>query len=181
MIYKAVCKTNVRLTTNYIIMKLFMKFFGPLLMVAVVLSACGQSLVISRVDYSQAIESVLKPNEEGFVIDVQHGLKFNIMPLQYAETQDTSSVTTEVVRLIRGEKGFYYITAPGYNHVYVMAPEEGKLEVVQQIKVTENGIAQPAFNQRDEYIQLVNLETGESWMLTAEGVQKQSKTAQNEG
>lgn len=162
-------------------MKLFMKFSGFLLMAGVVLSACGQSLVISRVDYSQAIESVLTPNEEGFVIDVQHGLKFNILPLQYAETQDTSSVTTEVVRLIRGEKGFYFITAPGYNHVYVMAPEEGELVAVQQIKITENGIAQPAFNQRDKYIQLINLKTGESWMLTIDGIQKQSKTAQNEG
>jgi hypothetical protein len=62
-----------------------------------------------------------------------------------------------------------------------MSPEEGELEVVQQIKITEKGIAQPAFNQRDKFIQLLNLETGESWMLTVDGIQKQSKTAQNEG
>lgn len=163
-------------------MKLLMNTItGALLVALAVLTGCKQSMVISRVDYSQAIESVLTPNEEGVVIDRQHGLKFNILPLQYAETQDTSSVTTEVVRLIRDEEGYYYITAPGYNHVYVMTSGEGELKLEQKIKISENGISQPAFNQRMEYIQLVNLETGESWRLSPDGVQKSSNDGQNEG
>lgn len=162
-------------------MKLFINTFTGFLLVAVILSGCKEPMVISRVDYSQSIESVLTPDKQGVVHDLQHGIKFNILPLQYAETQDTSSVTTEVIRLIRGEKGFYYITASGYNHVYVMAPEKGKLELREEIKVSENGIDQPAFNQRMSHIQLVNLKTGESWMLTADGIKEEKSKEQNKG
>ncbi|NIT61251.1 MAG: hypothetical protein GWN00_35120, partial [Aliifodinibius sp.] len=103
---------------------------------AVLLTGCKQSMVISKVDYSQSIESVLQPDDEGTVTDPQHGITFNIKPIQYAETQDTSSVTTNQVRYIRGQEGYYYITAPDYKNVYVMAPEKGKLVLKETLKVT---------------------------------------------
>lgn len=133
---------------------------------------CKQSLVISKVDYSQPIETVLQPNEEGVVTDVQHGLSFNVLPLQHAETKDSSSVTTEQLRLIRGKEGYYYITSAGYKHVYVMAPERGTLKLKKKILIREEGIAQPAFNQRNPYVQLLNRETGENYALTVDGVQQ---------
>ena len=133
---------------------------------------CKQTLVISEVDYSQPIESVLQPNDEGVVNDVKSGLSFNILPLQYAETRDTSSVSTEEVRMIRGKEGYYYITSPGYQNVYVMAPEKGTLKLKKKIMIKEGGIAKPAFNQRNPYVQLLNRETGENYALTAEGVQQ---------
>jgi hypothetical protein len=134
-------------------------------------------MVISRVDYSQSIESVLTPDEEGMVEDVQHGLKFSIMPLQYAETQDTSSVMTKEIRYIRGKEGFYYITAPDYRNVYVLTPEKNSLKLVKKLEVSENGISEPAFNQRTSYIQLLNLSSGESWRLNPEGIEKESQMA----
>lgn len=112
----------------------------------VLLAGCKQSMVISKVDYSQSIESVLQPDEDGTVKDVKHGLTFNIKPIQYAETQDTSSVTTNQVRYIRGQEGYYYITAPNYKNVYVMAPEKGKLVLKETLKTSEDGISKPAFN-----------------------------------
>ncbi len=133
---------------------------------------CKQTLVISEVDYSQPIESVLQPNDEGVVNDVKSGLSFNILPLQYAETRDTSSVSTEEVRMIRGKEGYYYITSPGYQNVYVMAPEKGTLKLKKKIMIKEGGIAKPAFNQRNPYVQLLNRETGENYALTAEGIQQ---------
>jgi len=142
---------------------------------AFIFSACTQSLVISNVDYSQPVETVLTPDNQGTVTDVQHGLTFNILPLQYSETRDTTSVTTKEVRLIRGSEGYYYITAPGYKHVYVMEPEHRSLRLKKQILVSENGISKPAFNQREPYIQLVNRETKEMYQLTAKGVQKKSE------
>ena len=142
----------------------------------VAISGCKQQgMVISKVDYSQPIETVLEPNNKGMVHDVQHGIKFSVMPLQYAETQDTSSVTTDQVRMIRSSEGYYYITASGYKNVYVMEPEAGKLELVKKIQVSEKGIAKPAFNQREPYIQLVSQATGESYTLSAEGVAKQKE------
>jgi len=159
------------------------KFAALLVIAAVTAVGCSQSMVISKVDYSQSIESVLKPNESGMVSDMQHGLKFNIKPIQYAETQDTSSVTVKEVRYIRGQEGYYYITAPHFNHVYVMAPEKSTLKLKKKIAVTdsEQGLQQPAFNQRTSYIQLLNRETGDSWQLTVKGVQKEeSQMAQRE-
>jgi len=143
------------------------------LLSAIIMTGCKQSLVISQVDYSQSVESVLTPDKEGLVEDVRQGLKFNIKPLQYAETQDTSSVTTKQVRYIRGQEGFYYITAPNYKNVYVMAPEEEKLKLVKTLNVSEEGITKPALNQRSSHIQLVNIASGESWKLQPEKVQKE--------
>lgn len=144
-------------------------------------AGCKQAMVISDVDYSQPIETVLVPDENGIVQDVQHGLQFNILPLQYAETQDTSSVTTNEIRMIRGKEGFYFITAPGYSNVYVMAPEMNKLKLEKTIEINDQGIAEPAFNQRDTYIQLLNRRTNETYSLTIDGIQNsESETGSNE-
>ncbi len=157
-------------------------FVATLLLVTVLFVGCKQSMVISKVDYSQSIESVLTPDENGLVKDMQHGLTFNIKPLQYAETQDTSSVTTDEVRYIRGSEGYYYITAPNYQHVYVMAPEKGKLKLKERLNISEKGLQQPAFNQRNSYVQLLSRTSGKSWKLYPERVQKeQSQIAQQEG
>jgi len=157
-------------------------FVAILFLTTVLFTGCKQSMVISKVDYSQSIESVLAPDENGLVKDMQHGLTFNIKPLQYAETQDTSSITTKEVRYIRGSEGYYYITAPNYQHVYVMAPEKGKLTLKKKLSVSENGLNQPAFNQRNSYVQLLNRTSEESWKLYPERVQKeQSQIAQQEG
>lgn len=153
-------------------------YLGCVLMLFV---GCKQSMVISDVNYSQPIETVLTPDENGIVEDVQHGLSFNILPLQYAETQDTSTVTTRQVRMIRGQEGFYYITAPNYSNVYVMAPEKHKLTLKKKIKISEEGIEEPAFNQRDSYVQLLNRKTNQSYMLTEEGIQeKENELASRE-
>lgn len=152
------------------------KFVLGLSTVVLLFAGCKQAMVISDVDYAQPIETVLIPNEEGTVQDIQHGLTFNILPLQYEETQDSSSVTTEEIRIIRGSEGFYYITAPGYSHVYVMSPEENSLKMEHKIKINEEGISQPAFNQRDPYIQLLNRETNEVYSLTPEGMREEFET-----
>lgn len=161
------------------IMKTLMNTIAVTLLMAAVFTGCKQSMVISKVDYSQSIESVLTPDKNGVVHDVQHGLMFNIKPLQYAETQDTSSVTTNEVRYIRGQEGFYYITAPDYKNVYVMAPDKGKLKLEKKLEVSESGLAKPAFNQRTSYIQLLNQESGESWKLDPESVQKEQSQMAN--
>src|SRR5699024_12114422 len=109
-------------------------------------------MVLNGVDYSQPIESVIQPKEDGTVIDKRYGLEFNILPLQYAETQDSSVVTTQQVRFIRGESGFYYLTAPTYHHVYVMAPEKNSLQLEKKYEIGESGIGEPALNQREEFI-----------------------------
>lgn len=133
-------------------------------------AGCRQAMVISKVDYSQPIETVLVPDEQGMVNDVEHGIKFSILPLQYAETKDTTFVTTKPIRMIRGKEGYYYITSDGYRHVYVMAPDKGILKLKNKIAIKEQGISDPAFNQRDPYVQLISQETGEQYTITADGI-----------
>jgi hypothetical protein len=163
-------------------MKSFIKAVTMISMIAFLfVTGCKQSMVISKVDYSQSIESVLEPDEDGTVNDIKHGLTFNIKPIQFEETQDSSSVTTEQVRYIRGQEGYYYITAPDYKNIYVMAPEKGKLVLKEKLKASDKGIAKPAFNQRMTHIQLLNQATGDVWQINPESIEKkESQMAQSE-
>ncbi|MEX2640746.1 MAG: hypothetical protein WD266_08650, partial [Balneolales bacterium] len=102
------------------------------------LGACG-SLVIENVDYAQPIESVLSVQDDGTVEDVRSGLSFSIMPLQNEETGDTTSVTTPEIRIIRNQEGYYFVTAPGYAHVFVLRPQAGELQLHETILIDENG------------------------------------------
>ncbi|MDX1638710.1 MAG: hypothetical protein R3281_12120 [Balneolaceae bacterium] len=124
-------------------------------------------------NYSQPVETVVTPGEDGTIEDVRHGLRFNILPLQFQETQDTSTVTTDEVRLIRGGSGYYYITANGYSNVYVMAPEKHKLKLVRKITISEQGLQNPAFNQRDPYVMLLNRGTNTTYRITENGIQQE--------
>lgn len=142
------------------------------LAVAILLTGCGQSLTISDVNYGQSLEAVLEPDEDGDVTDARNGIEFNVKPLQFEETEDTSSVTTEEIRMIRGSEGFYFITAPGYKNVYVMAPEANELKLENKIEISEDGLGSPAFNQRDSHIQLVDQETDETYSLDSEGLRE---------
>lgn len=144
-----------------------------LLAAAVLLfSGCSSSqpMVISQVDYSQPIESVITPGEEGIVTDRRYAVEFSILPVQLMETGDTTEVTTREIRLIRSGEGYYFLTAPGYRHVYVFSPEESGLRLERQILISEEGIGQPAFNQREGQIQLLSRDAGQSWLLTADGI-----------
>lgn len=141
----------------------------------VVFSICAlascRSLVIENVDYSQPIESVLNVNDDGRVSDVNTGLSFNLMPLQYIETEDTSSVTTPEVRVIRNHQGYYFVTAPGYSNVFVLKPDEGVLRLHETILIDESGITNPAFNQRPPVIELLD-GTEQVYRLTSDGIEE---------
>lgn len=156
--------------------------FGMFVLIAgFMLVGCKQTLVINKVDYSQPVETVLEPNAEGQVTDVRNNISFNILPLQYKETKDTTSVTTKEIRMIRGKEGFYYMTAPGFQHVYVMAPEKGSLKLQKQVQINKEGLKEPAFNQRNPYVQLLNKSTGETYALTKEGIAKPKSNKQEGG
>lgn len=150
--------------------------FGALLL----FTGCKQSMIISDVNYSQPIETVLIPDKNGVVQDVQHGLQFNVLPLQYAELQDTSSVKIDEVRMIRGQEGYYYITATDFKHVYVMTPEKNKLVLEKKLKVNEQGLSEPAFNQRSSYIELLNRGNDETYSVTSEEIKRTDNSGSKE-
>ena len=127
--------------------------------------ACGPSLVIQNVDFAQPIESVLSPESNNEVHDQRYAIKFNISGI--LEEEGSSSV--DEVRLIRNRAGYYFVTAAGFQNVYVFETDESELKLKTKIEITSNGLGQPAFNQRDSYIELVDRTSGETYNLDHNG------------
>lgn len=130
-------------------------------------AACGPSLVIQDVDYSQPIESVLSPDANQEVHDQRFSIKFNISSILREEGVNS----VEEIRLIRNAPGFYFVTASGFNNVYVFKADEGELSLKEKINITRDGLSEPAFNQRGSHIELVDLATGQSYNLDQTGIQ----------
>lgn len=132
-------------------------------------TACGPSLVLQDVNYTQPLESVLTPNAENQVHDQRYAIQFNISPV--LEEEGVSSV--DEIRLIRNRAGYYFVTASGFNHVYVFEPAESELKLKNTIELSEEGenvLGQPAFNQRTEHIELIDRESGTTFNLDHNGL-----------
>ncbi len=129
--------------------------------------ACGPSLTLTDVDYAQPIESVATPDQNGNVQDVRLGISFNVTDLNVKERGEGSSLPEEV-RFIRSIDGYYFVTAPGYRNVYVFKVKERALDLTEIIRVSGAGLANPAFNQRSPYIQLVDGDV--EYRLTKDGL-----------
>lgn len=129
-------------------------------------AACGPSLVLQEVDYAQPIESVLSPDSNADVHDQRYAVKFNISPV----LQEEGVSTVDQIRLIRNSAGYYFLTAQGFKNVYVFSPEASELELESKINITGNGLQQPAFNQRNGTIELVDMSTGDTFNLDQNGL-----------
>ncbi|TVR13852.1 MAG: hypothetical protein EA391_13600 [Balneolaceae bacterium] len=126
---------------------------------------CGSSMVIQDVDFSQSIESVLTPDSDQTVHDQRFGIKFSIAKI--LEREGMQSV--DEVRLIRNRAGYYFITADGFNNVYVFEPAERELKKKRIIEISSQGISNPAFNQRDRFIELVDRVSGQTYNIDHTG------------
>jgi len=129
----------------------------------ILLSGCKSTFELKSVDYSMLLETVLKPESNGTVSDRGYGIKFNVRPLQFLETGDSTQVNTEY-RIIRDMNGYYFITSAGFKNVYIMKPTANAMKLHKQILVTQGGLERPAFNQRNPMIQLIDGES-RSFML----------------
>jgi len=119
------------------------------------ISSCKTAMELTPVDYSMLLETVLKPDENGFVADRGYGVQFNVKPVHFMETGDSTRVQTDF-RFIRDSSGFYYLTSAGYRNVYIFKPGDAKLKLHKQVLITEAGLSRPAFNQRNPVIQLID-------------------------
>jgi hypothetical protein len=135
-----------------------------------VLAGCS-SLTLRPGDFAWPIESVSKVNEKGMIEDKQYYFSFNVKELLYDETQDSVNISNVTLRIIRDMNGYYFITASKFKNVYVFEQIEGGLKLANKILVTQDGIENPAFNQRSPYIQLLNGQNPPI-SLTKEGILK---------
>lgn len=138
----------------------------------ILISACS-SLKLTPAEFGWPIESVLTVDEKGFVKDDRHVANFNVKNLFYEEKEDSNNVSGKVIRLIRNNDGFYFITSNGFKNVYIFAAKKGALVLENKILVNENGLKNPAFNQRKPFIEL--MEETAVYKLTSDGIERGEK------
>jgi hypothetical protein len=123
---------------------------------AVLFTACGSKLAITNVNFAHPFEMILQVNESGNVADVRSGLTFNVSELLKKENKSQSDFIGKNLHVIRNNQGYYFITAAGFKNVYIMEIKESALQSIKIVKVSDEGLNQPAFNQRNPYIQLID-------------------------
>ena len=131
------------------------------LIFAFLLSACGSSLIIENVDFSQPLESVLSPDTDNVVVDQRYALRFDLTEVLNRE----GVLSVSEIRLLRDRAGFYYLTAPGFGSVYQFIPEVNSLKLLNRIEIPGTALQEPALNQRGTHIELVDTANGRTFNL----------------
>ncbi len=132
------------------------------------LTACGSGLVIQNVDFSQPIETVMEADSQANVEDMRNGLVFNLSSVLDSEGINANDFAGTSVHMIRNHEGFYFLTAPGFQNVYVFSVGESEMKKENKIRVNGDRIANPAFNQRNPLVQLVD--GSRTFNLTKDGI-----------
>src|SRR5690625_700517 len=127
--------------------------------------ACDPSLVIMNVYYTLAIEIVLSQDADQIVNDQRFGIQFSIAPV--LEEEEISNV--DEIRLIRSGSGYYFLTADGFNHVYVFEPASDELKLTNKIELNQDGLSRPALNQRGDHIEVIDRGAGVTYQVNEEG------------
>ncbi|QQS36451.1 MAG: hypothetical protein IPM56_00405 [Ignavibacteriales bacterium] len=138
-----------------------------ILFILVIVSSCS-GLKLSPAEFSWPIESVLKVGSDGSVKEERYSISFNTKPMFIKETEDSTSFMGKSIHLIRNFEGHYFITSAGFKHVYVFNMTEGALVNRSRIKISEENMKNPVFNQRNPFIELVD--DGKTFNLTSEGI-----------
>jgi hypothetical protein len=107
------------------------------------------------------------------VMEDRYSIEFNTMGLFFEEFQDSLAYNGNIIRMIRDNSGYYYITASKFQNVYVFRPEEGAFVLHNKIFISDLGIEDPAFNQRAPYIELID--GGKKINLTNVGIEGGNK------
>jgi len=140
----------------------------PVLLCMILLAGCS-SLILKPGDFAWPVESVLSVDSQGVVQNERYSFSLNVKALLFAETQDSVNISKVTLRMIRDVKGLYFLTAAQFKNVYVFEQAEGGFKLKNKILVAQNGLSEPALNQRVPYIQLVNGQSP-AILLTEDGV-----------
>jgi hypothetical protein len=132
---------------------------------ALALSGC---VTLKPVDFSWSYESVLTAGPDGVVKGEPRTIAFNVEKLFEEETGQPGPVEGKTVRIIRNDQGYYFITSPGFKHVYIFRGAESKLRLKEKVLIDEKGMEKPFFNRRDQGIELVA--NGRTCLLSKDGI-----------
>ena len=126
------------------------------------------SVTLKPVDFSWSYESVLTADSAGYVKAEPKTIAFNARELFQAETKNPDAAAGTSVRIIRDYAGYYFITSPGFKHVYIFTGTNGKLTLKKKVLIAEQGMEKPFFNRRDQGIELVA--NGQAYLLSKKGI-----------
>ncbi len=144
-----------------------MRIFVFLILSVIVITACS-SLKLSPADFSWPIESVQQIGKDGFIKEDRYSFSFNTKALFLEEMQDSMAYQGKDLRIIRNQDGYYFITSKLFKNVYLFEQTEASLQLKEKITVSESGLNNPFFNQRNPYIELVDGDY--KVYLTSEGI-----------
>lgn len=137
------------------------------------ITAACSVLTLQPANFSWPLESVLPVDDNGKISDDRYSVEVNTVGMFFEEFQDFLSYKGKEVRMIRDNQGFYFLTSYNFKNVYVFRAEEGKMILENKIFISEFGLQNPAFNQREPYIEL--LDGTNKMTLTHKGVEGGSK------
>jgi hypothetical protein len=151
------------------ILEVIMKAIVILFLFSIFFLAGCSSLILKPGNFAWPVESVSKVDNKGMIEDNQYNFSLNVKELLYAETQDSVNIANVTLRIIRDAKGYFFVTASKFKNVYIFEQIEGGLKLTKKILIIPEGIENPAFNQRQPYIQLLNGQSSPI-LLTKEGI-----------
>lgn len=126
------------------------------------------SVTLKPVDFSWSFESVLTADAAGYVRAEPKTIAFDAGELFRAELAGSGTAAGKTVRIIRDHQGYYFITSPGFKHVYIFSGANAKLRLRKKVLIAEQGMEQPFFNRRDQGIELVD--NGRVYRLNRKGI-----------
>jgi hypothetical protein len=143
--------------------------------VALISAGCS-SLILQPADFSWPKEELITPDVNGTVKIPRYQISFSSKPLLFEELQDSVNVAKHPLNVIRDKNGYFFITAKGFKNIYVFCQGEGVLKLEKKIKISEEGLEAPAFNQKG-LIELVNemKENGPKIYISNDGIQEGEK------
>jgi hypothetical protein len=133
------------------------------------LAGCA-ALTLQPANFSWPIESVLTVDETGMVSDDRYSFSFDTKSLFFEEFNDSSAYKEKELRILRDVNGFYFITANKFKNVYVFKMNYGAMVLDNKIFISEFGLDNPAFNQREPFVELIDGD--KSLYLTNTGIDK---------
>lgn len=135
-----------------------------------VFSACS-SITLSPVNFAWPIENVVTTDSDGNVVIDRYSTEFNAANLFKAEFGDSTDVANKEIRIIRDQLGYYVMTAKGFMNVYVFEVKDGAFKLANKVFVTKNGLSNPALNQREPYIEV--MDGNEKYVIGTKGTARQ--------
>ena len=154
-------------------------------LVAVGLPSCS-SLRLEPADFGWPVESALTVSSANTVEETRYGVTFNVAALAREEFEDTSALIGTTLNVLQSTEGYYFVTGPRFEHVYIFAAGEHKLSLESKVRVMperekgRNGLRKPALNQRPPYVELLD-DGGLRVLLSSGGtVDKNSAQGGNE-